>query len=81
MRLTVRVEAADDLDAIFGWIANDSPRAARAIVTRIGERIDQLLTPGLAHMGRPGRDEGTRELVVGRYIVVYEVDEDRDERS
>jgi toxin ParE1/3/4 len=32
-------------------------------------------------MGRAGRDEGTREWVVPRlpYMVVYEVDEDRNE--
>ena len=30
-------------------------------------------------MGRPGLERGTRELVIGPYIVVYEVHEDRGE--
>jgi plasmid stabilization system protein ParE len=39
----------------------------------------ELGMPGLAHMGRPGREEGMRELPVPPYIIVYEVFEDRDE--
>jgi plasmid stabilization system protein ParE len=79
MRIVVRAEAADDLGLIFDWIAKDNPRAAAETVARIRRRIGRLETPGLSHMGRRGRVEGTRELVEAPYIIVYEVDEVRGE--
>ena len=79
MKVIIRAEAADDLAGIFAWIAKDKPAAAVALLRRIRERIGRLETPGLAHMGRPGRVDGTRELVEAPYIIVYEVYEDRDE--
>lgn len=79
MNVIVRAEAAEDLAGIFTWIARDNPRAAAETVRRIRRHIGRLGTPGLAHMGRPGRVSGTRELIEAPYIVVYEVHEDRDE--
>jgi addiction module RelE/StbE family toxin len=79
MRVVIRPAAARDLEVIHDWIAKDNPRAAIAVVRRIRERIGRLATPGLAHMGRRGRAEGTRELVEWPYIIVYRVNEDRDE--
>jgi len=79
MKVVVREAAALDIDAIFSWIAKDNPRAAAAMVERIRLRINRLAFPGLSHIGRPGRVEGTRELVEPPYIVVYAVDEPADE--
>ncbi len=79
MKIVIRARAADDLDGIFSWISRDSPRAAANAVRRLRERIGRLATPGLEHMGRPGLIEGTRELVEPPYIVVYRVDDERDE--
>lgn len=79
MNVLIHAKAADDLDGIFSWIANDNPRAAVDVVRRIRMRIARLGTPGLAHIGRPGGVEGTRELVEPPYIVVYRIYEDRDE--
>lgn len=79
MNVVVRVRAADDLAGIFTWIARDNPQAAAETVRRIRQRIGRLVTPGLAHMGRPGLVPGTRELVEAPYIIVYEVHEERDE--
>lgn len=81
MRIVVREAAATDLDEILDWISRDSPRAAAELVRRILARIDRLATPGLSHMGRPGRVEGTRELVEPPYVIVYGVDEPADEIS
>jgi plasmid stabilization system protein ParE len=39
----------------------------------------RLELPELAHMGRPGFVEGTRELLEWPYIIVYKVLEDREE--
>jgi toxin ParE1/3/4 len=79
MNVLIHEKAADDLDGIFTWIAKDNPRAAVDLVRRIRERIARLGAPGLAHIGRPGLVEGTRELVEPPYIVAYRVHEDRDE--
>jgi plasmid stabilization system protein ParE len=63
MKIIVRDKADADLDDIFAWIKNDNPRAAANTIRRLRARIGRLATPGLAHMGRPGLDPGTRELV------------------
>ena len=77
MRVIFDDEALDDLQDIFSWIAKDNRRAAEKIVARILDKAERLAIPGLAHMGRPGLDPGTRELVEYPYIIVYEVHEDR----
>jgi len=79
MKIIVRAKADQDLDGIFAWIAKDSPSAAAGMIRRLRQRIGRLATPGLEHMGRPGLDPGTRELIEPPYIIVYEVHEARDE--
>ncbi|MDF0602172.1 type II toxin-antitoxin system RelE/ParE family toxin [Psychromarinibacter sp. C21-152] len=62
--------AIADLMAIVDFISDDNPDAAAALVDDIQDRVDGLR----AHpkRGRPGRVEGTRELVVRpNYILVY----------
>ena len=49
------------------------------MIRRIRAKLDLLATAGFAEIGRPGRDAGTRELIVTPYVVVYEVRRDRDE--
>ena len=78
MRLVIREEAADDLDAIYNWIANDSPASAARVVAALLDRMDSILLPKLANIGRPGRKRGTRELVEWPYIIVYVADDKRD---
>ena len=55
------------------FIAQDNLDAAQAVVQRIHDAVDNLkVNPGL---GRPGRIQGTRELVVAGtpYIIPYRV--------
>ena len=79
MKITFDIAANDDLDRIFAWIKKDNPQAALETIARIKARVETLATPGLARMGRPGRDRGTYELVEAPYVIVYEVDEERNE--
>lgn len=79
MKVTFDSAARDELEAIFAWIADDSPRAAHAMIARIEAKVMRLEIPQLTHMGRPGLVEGTRELVEAPYITVYKVFEDRGE--
>ena len=79
MKLVFDDRALGDLEDIYHWIAQDSPRTAKAVVDRIFASTGLLAS--FPYMGRAGRDAGTREWVVPRlpYIVVYEVMEDRGE--
>lgn len=75
MRLVLHEEALDDLQRIFAWIATDDLTAAAALIDRIFEKLEKLALLQLSRMGRIGRDPGSRELIEGPYIIVYEVDE------
>lgn len=79
MRVLLHSLAESDLDRIADWIAKDNPRAAARMVSKLYERISFLETDELAHMGRPGLVEGTRELVESPYIIAYRVDDERKE--
>jgi plasmid stabilization system protein ParE len=72
MKIVVRAKADEDLDGIFAWISKDNPSAAVGMIRCIRQRIDRLATPGFEHMGRPGFDPGTRELIEPPYIVYEE---------
>ena len=53
MRLVVDATAWDDLNQIGAWIAKDNLRAARAMLERILQTIEQLQSfPRLARQGR-----------------------------
>ena len=77
MDIVWRPAALDDLEAARRYIAEDNPRAASrvyaAIVAAVGRLADHT------RLGRPGRVEGTRELVVPRtpYIVAYAVSDEQ----
>jgi toxin ParE1/3/4 len=65
--------AQEDMAHIVAYIAEDNPDAAERMEERI-YRATALLTEQ-AGMGRSGRVDGTRELVIGgtSYIVPYRV--------
>lgn len=63
--------ASQDLESVERYIRRDNPDAAVETVLEIIRRVETLAQhPG---MGRPGRVEGTRELVLGGlpYVVPY----------
>jgi addiction module RelE/StbE family toxin len=65
-----------EIDAIFAYVAADSPSAAERLAVLIETRAQSLIDQ--PSMGRPGRVDGTREFVVTGtpYILPYRV---RDE--
>jgi toxin ParE1/3/4 len=73
VKLEWSVWARADRDAIFDYIDAHNPRAAVAVDKRISDRIKVLQQ--LPRSGRPGRVEGTRELIITRtpYIVAYRI--------
>uniref|UniRef100_B0T7Z6 Addiction module toxin, RelE/StbE family n=1 Tax=Caulobacter sp. (strain K31) TaxID=366602 RepID=B0T7Z6_CAUSK len=76
MRLEWSVLAMADREAIFDYIEAESPRVAIAIDERISAQSQTLIQ--FPHSGRPGRIEGTRELVIGQtpFVVAYRVTDD-----
>jgi len=63
--------ATRDLDALFAFVAKDSPALAEKEVDRVIESVLPLRAQPA--MGRPGRVPETRELVIQPYIVAYRV--------
>jgi addiction module RelE/StbE family toxin len=73
MYLEWSVFARADRKSIFDYIEEDNPRAAITVDERIRTRVVSLAQ--FPEMGRPGRIEGTRELVVSGtpYIAAYRI--------
>ena len=72
MKLVWSRPAREDRKAIREYIAADNPSAALDLDELLSEKAARLVDhPGL---GRPGRLQGTRELVAHRhYILIYDV--------
>lgn len=73
MKLAWSNRATTDRLAIFIWIAEDNPQAAADVDDRIEAAAQRL--KDFPNSGRPGRIEGTRELVIARtpYIAPYPI--------
>jgi len=73
MKLAWSNRAAADRLAIFIWIAKDNPQAAADVDDRIEVAAQRL--KDFPNSGRPGRIEGTRELVIARtpYLAPYQI--------
>jgi toxin ParE1/3/4 len=76
MRVRWTTDAADDLERIYDYIAEDRPDSARRVAQSVIERIGTLET--FPHLGRSGRVQGTREIAFSPlpFVAIYEV---RDE--
>lgn len=73
MKIVWTEPARQDLRQAFGYIVEDSPKAAAKLLSVIKERA--ALLQDNPHMGRMGRVDGTRELVITGtpYILPYRV--------
>ena len=73
MKIKWHRKARQDLRNIRAYIAEDDPKAAAHVATRILQSVERL--PANPAIGRPGRVMDTRELVVvgTPYLVPYRV--------
>lgn len=73
MQLRWSDEAADDLERITNYLFEETPHHAPELVRAIYSAPAAL--SHFPHRGRPGKKEGTRELVLTPlpYIVVYRI--------
>ena len=76
-RLVWTSPARRDLSAQVQYLAGRNPAVARRVRDAIREAVARLID--YPYRGRPGKVEGTRELVIAGYpyIVVYRVREAR----
>lgn len=65
-----------NLENVENYISQNNPEAARQVIVKIRSSVNQLAA--YPYMGREGRLEGTRELVISQtpYIVVYRVQQE-----
>ena len=73
MKLVWTESARDDLRDIFTYIVQENPSAARRLLSLIREKSTALTEN--PDIGRIGRIEGTRELVLSgtHYILPYRI--------
>ena len=71
MRLEWTLPAFEDIQEAGRYIALDDPRAAKRMAERVREAVEYLVDQ--PNIGRPGRMQGTRELVISGtpFIAVY----------
>lgn len=75
MKLVWTWPAREDRKAIREYIAVDNPSAALDLDELLSEKAARLVDH--PDLGRPGRLQGTRELVAHRnYILIYDVADD-----
>ncbi len=75
MRVTWSPRARRAREAAIDYIARDKPAAALGQLETIQRQVGILADH--PEIGRPGRVEGTRELVISRtpFILVYRIDD------
>lgn len=74
MRIAWSLFAIEDREAVFEYIEADNAQAAVRMDEAIEAQVELLA--GTPEIGRPGRVEGTRELVIQRtpYVVAYRIE-------
>lgn len=73
MKLVWLPAAIANRDALIDYIAQENPKAAIKQDGSIEKQTGQLVE--YPEMGRPGRKQGTRELVISQtnFVVIYRV--------
>jgi len=76
MRLRWTASAVRDLERITDYLFDETPQHAPRLVRSLYKSATALKT--FPNRGRPGKKQGTRELVIPSlpYIVVYQVSKD-----
>ena len=77
MKIIWRPMAEADRENIFDYIAQDNPRAALALDEEFSVKIEMAAQHPALY--KPGREPGTREIVVRpNYIMVYRMEDSGD---
>jgi toxin ParE1/3/4 len=76
MQVRWTMAAAEDLENIANFLFEKTPENATRLIREVYESA--LTLRNFPNCGRPGKKEGTRELVLSplRYIIVYQISGD-----
>jgi toxin ParE1/3/4 len=75
VKLRWSLDALADRREIYSFIEEENPKAALELDTRISQAAQRLTR--FPNLGRPGRQEGSREFVItSSYILIYEIGDD-----
>jgi toxin ParE1/3/4 len=79
MKLVWSPLARTQLIEAFSYLAERDIDAAERVLERIGDRAERLME--FPELGPPGREHGTRELMITEtnYVLVYRIRADRVE--
>jgi len=77
MRLELSRWVEGDLEAIGDYIAQDNPRRTLSFIQQIRAKIQAIGRQPLLYQLRPEIGEGARLAVVGRYVILFRVIDDR----
>jgi len=79
MKIVWTKQAISDLHHAYDYVAEYSPESAEAIIERIEKLLEAL--KGFPELGRKGRVQETRELVVAKtpFILPYRIRKSRIE--
>ena len=76
-RLIWTIQASDDLENIFSYISKDSITYARIQIIRIRDRVNMIKKqPQSGRIVPEIGDENLRELISGRYRIIYRLNPD-----
>ncbi|RIK74318.1 MAG: hypothetical protein DCC67_16750 [Planctomycetota bacterium] len=70
-RVSKSRESRQDLQAIWSYIAKDSPSAASAMLRRISREIGSLAHAPYRGEAQPQFGENIRRITVGNYVVLF----------
>ena len=82
-KINLSKEAESDLENIFIYISDeaDSPEIAKKFLSKIDKKINRLKEQPFIHslcLDSPLYELGFRKLIIGNYIVIYSVDENKN---
>lgn len=75
MRVEYSLHVEEDLDEISAYIAADNPRRAVTFIREIRIEIDRIGKEPRLYQLRPDIGEDARLAVVGRYVILFWIDD------
>lgn len=76
MKVRLSPRAAADMEQIALYVAEQSPRAALALIDAIERRFERLTEFPLSGTAREDIAPGVRHLVAGQYLILYRLKAD-----
>jgi toxin ParE1/3/4 len=76
MRIVYSLDVERDLEEIADYIAADNPRRAVSFMREIHAEVDRIGQGPMLYQLRPDIGADARLAVVGRYVILFWIDDD-----